>query len=80
MVSEIMNRNARETAKFPAFDWPVSDVRAFFSKEFWTVALFSGLGVMVLLGLVFATLGSGIDLTIGSVPIDVAVPATPVGK
>ena len=80
MVSEILNRNSHATAKFPAFDWPTSDMRAFFSKEFWTVALFSGMGVMVLLGLVFATLGSGIDLTIGSVPIEMPMQVPPVGK
>lgn len=80
MISEILNRNTHATAKFPAFDWPASDVRAFFSKDFWTVALFGALGVMVLLGLVFATLGSGIDLTIGSVPIEMPMQVPPVGK
>ena len=69
MVSEIPNRNSHTTAKFPAFDWPTSGTTTFFSKSLWTVALFSVFGAMVLLGLVYATLGSGIDLTIGSMPI-----------
>lgn len=75
MVSEISNRKANATAKFPAFDWPASDTTTFFPKGLWTVALFSGFGVMVLLGLVYATLGSGIDLTIGSMPIDTTMQA-----
>ncbi len=75
MDSEILNRNASETAKFPAFDWPASNRTTFLPKEFWTVALFGGFGVMVLLGLVYATLGSGIDLTIGSMPIDTTMQA-----
>ena len=80
MVSEILNRNANATAKFPAFDWPVSDVRAFFSNDFWAVALLSVFGLMVSLGLAYATLGSGIDLTIGSVPIDMPMQVPPVGN
>jgi len=65
MISEILNRNTHATTKFPAFDWPASDVRAFFSKDFWTVVFFSAFGLIVSLGLAYAALSTGIDFTIG---------------
>ena len=40
------------------------------SKEFWAIALSCALAFMVSLGLVYGTLGTGLDLTVGSVPID----------
>lgn len=54
---------------------PASSTKTIFSNDFWTVAFFSVIGVMVSLGLAFVTVGTGVDLTIGSVPIDTAVPA-----
>ena len=80
MVSEILNRNTNATAKFPAFDWPASNATTFFSNDFWAIALLSVFGLMVSLGLAYATLSSGIDLTIGSVPIDMPMPVAPVGN
>ena len=75
MVSEIQNRNASATGKFPAFDWPTSNAKTFFSKDFWPVAWFSAIGLMVSLGLAFVSVGTGLDLTVGSVPIDTTVQA-----
>ncbi len=82
MVSGILNRNSNATAKFPAFDWPVSNGPAFLPKEFRTIILFGALGAMVLVGLVYATVESGIDLTIGAVPIEMPmrVQVPPAGK
>ena len=45
------------------------------SNEFWAVAFSAAIGVIVSLGLAYATVGTGIDLTIGAVPIDTAIPA-----
>ena len=70
MVSESLNRNSRATDKFPAFDWPASRATTFFSSDFWAVAWLSAMGLVISFGLAYATLTSGIDLTIGSVPID----------
>ncbi len=84
MVSDMPNRTATATAKYPAFDWPARnrptpEAKAFFSKDFWAVAAFGVLGLMVSLGLAYATLASGIDLTVGSVPIDMPM-QVPVGN
>ena len=80
MVSQILNRSERATHKFPAFDWPASAATIFRSKDFWVVVWFSAMGLMVSLGLAYATLGTGIDLTIGSVPIDTTVQEAPARK
>ena len=43
------------------------------SNGFWAVAWFSMIGLMISLGLVYGTLGTGLDLTAGSVAIDTTV-------
>jgi hypothetical protein len=69
MASEILNRTASASGKFPTFDGP-ADATAFLTDDFWAVAWFSAIGLMLSLGLLYATLGTGLDLTMGAVPIE----------
>ena len=85
MVSEMPNRTATATVKYPAFDWPArnrptQEAKAFFAKDFWAVAGCGVLALMISLGLAYATLASGIDLTVGAVPIDMPVQMPPLGN
>ena len=70
MDGGIHNQSPRETRKFSTPDWPAPEPTKFFSNGFWTVALFSGIGLVVLLGLSHPSPCTGIDLNIGCVPIE----------
>ncbi len=70
MDGGIQNQSPRETRKFSTLDWPASEPTKFFSNGFWAVALFGGIGLVVLSGLSPPSPCSGIDLNIGCVPIE----------
>jgi hypothetical protein len=70
MDGGIQIRSPRETGKFSTLDWPAPEPTKFFSNGFWVVALLSGIGLAVSLGLTYAFPCTGIDLNIGCVPIE----------
>jgi hypothetical protein len=72
MDGGIQNRSSRETGELSTLDWPAPEPTKFFSNGFWVVALFTGIGLAVLLvlGLSQASLCTGIDLNVGCVPIE----------
>src|SRR3954463_15383258 len=70
MVTEVLNRRASATDMFPPARWSATAAKMFRSKELWAVVWSTGMAVMLSLGLAYATVDTGIDLTIGSTPID----------
>ena len=67
---QIQTWSARETDKFSTLDRPASERTKIFSNGFWAVALFSGIGLVVSLGLSYASPCTGIDLNVGCVPTE----------
>jgi hypothetical protein len=70
MDGAIQSRTTTATGAFSTLDWPARRPAKFFSSGFWAVALLSGIGLAVSLGLSFASPCTGIDLNIGCVPIE----------
>jgi len=70
MDGGILSQGARATGKFSTFVWPAQAPTTVFSNGFWAVALLSGIGLAVSLGLSYASPCTGVDLNIGCVPIE----------
>lgn len=79
MVTEVLNRRVSATDKLSAYGWSAAAMKTVPSKDLWAVVWFTGMAVMISMGLAYATVGTGIDLTIGSAPIDMTLEARPVG-
>ena len=69
MAGEILSRTASGTGELPILEWPAG-ATPFLTNDFWSVAWFSAIGLMISLGLLFATLNTGLDLTMGALPIE----------
>ena len=79
MVTEVLNRRVSATDMFSAPRWSATAAKTFRPKDLWVVVWFTGMAVVISLGLAYATVGTRIDLTIGSAPIDTTLQAAPVG-
>ena len=79
MVTEILNRRVSATDVFSAPRRSATVAKTFLSKDLWVAIWFAAMAVAISLGLAYATVGTGIDLTIGAAPIDMTLSAAPVG-
>jgi predicted ABC-type sugar transport system permease subunit len=79
MVTEVLSQREIATNTFSALRWSTTAAKLFRPKELWMAISFTGIAVVISLGLAYATVSTGIDLTIGSAPMDMTLTAAPVG-